>query len=359
MGTKIPEGRAEGSHTERPRTEKQENQRAPQQKGAAPLANQKSILIGRGNRAPGTSHNLNTTNWSDRITKGSVKSGLPPLDSLQKEALPEKGLELPDGKTVPAQELFKQIAAALGLPQDSLSVSLIAFLRFFSLSADPDVLKVLRREILPSASSSPKSAREKAALEAKALAETIAFDKGVDLSQEVLELLARYLLPAVFDENDKDKEPGREKLPNTEELENIAKEQSRKEKFLDFLNSLPGKSGKKWLVFPFKINVKGTVLSVFLRLLKREPFFQGESEYLIVDIAGPKRQWRFFAGKIDGKVRIDINVYPGLPAKALEALEREAKRFFAGEVRMRNREEVPSWMEDLCDEILPSVNEEV
>ena len=359
MGTKIPEGRAERSHTERPRTEKTENQRTPQQKGAAPLTNQKSILTGRENRTPGTSPNLTTPDWSDRITKASVKPGMIPLDSLQKEALPENGFELPGGKTVLAQELFKQIAAAFGLPQDSLSVSLIAFLRFFSLSADPDVLKALRREILPSASSSPKSAREKAALEAKALAGTIAFDKGVDLSQEVLELLAGYLSPSVFDENDKDNEPGREKLPNAEELESIAKEQSREEKFLDFLNSLPGKSGKKWLVFPFKINVKGTVLSVFLRLLKREPFFQGESEYLIVDIAGPKRQWRFFVEKIDGKVRVDINVYSGLSAKALESLEREAKRFFAGEVRVRNREEVPSWMEELCDEILPSVNEEV
>ena len=354
MGTKIPEGRAERSHTERPRTEKPENQRAPQQKGAVPLTNQKSILTGRENRVP-----LTTPDWSDSIIKSSVKSALPPMDSLQKEALPENGFELPIEKTVLAQELFKQIAAALGLPQDSLSVSLIAFFRFFSLSADPDVLKALRREILPSASSSPKSAREKAALEAKALAETIAFDKGVDLSQEVLELLARYLSPAVFDENDKDKEPSREQLPNAEELESVAKEQSRNEQFLDFLNSLPGKSGKKWVVFPFKIDVKGTVLNVFLRLLKREPFSRGDSEFLIVDIAGPKRQWRCFVEKNDGKVRVDVNVYPGLSKGALESLEREAKRFFAEEVRVRNREELPSWMENLCEEILPSVNEEV
>ena len=364
MGAKIPDGR-----TERPRTEKTENQRAAQQraaipegKPARPLRNsQVPLQKTESSRTGKSARGINSKSvFTNRDTR-SAESALPPLNSFQKEAKTENIPESSVKGTIAAQELFKQTAAALRLPQDSLSISLIAFLRFFSFSADSDVLKILRREIL--ASSSPKTAKEKILKDGKILAAVIAFDKGIELSQEALERYARLFSPPVFTENGSDEENSREELPAAEELGSIAKEQSKKEKFLDFLNSLPGKSGKNWIVFPFKINVKGTVLRVFLRLFKRELFFPGESEYVVIDIAGSKRQWRCFVQKIDGKIRADICVSPGLSAKGLDSLEKEVKRFFAEGtievIQVRNGEDIPSWMEDLCDEYLPSINEVV
>ena len=292
------------------------------------------------------------------------ESNLSPLNTFSKDPLSGKTAETSGERIVFAREVFKQIAVSLGLPQDSLSVTLIAFLRFFSLSPDPVFLKNLRREILSAVkSSSPGAAKEKAALEAEALAKVIVLDKGVDLSPEALERLVQYLAPMDLSEE-----------PRTIE------EQPKKDNFLDFLNSLPGKSGRYWKIFPFKINVRGTELKVFLRLLKRDPLYPEESEYIIADIAGPKGQWRFFLGKTEGKLRADIRVYPGLSDGALKLLQREAELFlgkaasakagsttesgngnFNGfdEIYVRNGEEMPSWMDVLCDESLPSVNEEI
>jgi len=285
----------------------------------------------------------------------SVESNLPLSNTASQTPLPEKAAGTSATESVLARDLFKQIAVALGVPSDSLSVTLIAFLRFFSISPDPALLKTLRREALASLkTSSPATAKEKAALEAKALALVSALDKGVELSKEALERYVRYLEPLVFTEN-----------------EEGTAEAGQKDDFLDILNSLPGKNRKHWIIFPFNIDIRGTVLKVFLRLLKREPLCPGETEYAIVDIAGPKRQWRCCLERKDKKLRADIQIYPGMAAGALKILSREAELFLgkadAGthesggfeEIRVRNGEEMPSWMEDLCNEYVPSVDEEV
>ena len=397
MGTRIPDGRTEGPRIEKSRTDgsaasgkvKNVNKQAGAQnpKGASGNASARpggAVAPGK-NSGAGVPSKAVFANRENR----SIESNVPLSSSFSQEPVLKSAIEPSGDNTVIARELFKQIAAALGFSQDVLSVSLIAFLRFFSLSADPAVFKTLRREILDSLkSSSPGSAKEKAALEAETLAAVIALDKGVELDQEVLERYVQYLTPAVFKENDPprgnvttaaadgDGEDPREELPEAEELRIIAEEQSSKDGFLDFLNSLPGKSDKHWTIFPFIINVRGTELKVFLRLLKREPFAPGESELLIADITGPKRQWRCFLRKNDGKIRADFQVFPGLSGRALKSLEKEAQTFFGkgtagktenvlgnfggfGEIRVRNGEEIPSWVDDLCDEHVPSINEEV
>jgi len=302
-----------------------------------------------------------------------------------------------DVKSVFAKELFQNTAASMGFPKDALSVTLLAFARFFSLS--PALLGNLRREFLnsnknsgglPNQGSEAPQGREKAAFEASALAAAAALDKGTALNQDAHLHYARFLLPPGDSANSSDsagekagnnthsqaggrgqKDGDEEDLPDAEKIKAIAEEESKKDSLLDFLNTLPGKNGQHWTVFPFKITVKGIELAVFLRILKRGFMPPGEDCIVIADISGPKRQWRCFLREEGGKIQADLRVYPGVSARSLGRLRKEAERFFQGgsssapgfggfgEIHVGNREESASWMEDLCAESLPSINKEV
>jgi hypothetical protein len=257
-----------------------------------------------------------------------------------------------------------EAAANLGFPKDALSVALLVFTRFFSPSADKALIGSLRREILDQLkTSSPGTAEEKAALEAKVMAAVVAADKGVFLSPAALERYARFLMPSAFmptafkppHSEEKEAPPSkttaanqdsrmrkthgetrdenREEMPEADELKAIAEAQTREDGLLDFFNRLPGKNGQNWLVFPFNINVKGIELKVLLRVLKSErasvPGILSASEdgQMIADIAGPKRQWRCFVKQTGGKLRLDIQVYPEQSQRALNHLRKKAERF--------------------------------
>ena len=307
--------------------------------------------------------------------KAAMTGGNPPAGFSPKAAFFSQN-------TVSAGELFKQTAAALKLPADTLNVTLLALSRFFSLPPSQALMTALRRDVLASSDSSPQTAAEKAALEAKAMAAAAALDKGVTLSPEALERYARYLESPSFTEDgeaggknafggDGKKNPqDREEVPDKDELRAIAEEEAEKDSLLDFLNALPGKNGQYWAIFPFSITVRGAELRVFLRVLKGTPFFAGENEQLIVDIAAPKRQYRCFVKKGNGKLRADIRVYPEVTAKALKSLSKKAGGFLAGagalagnmefeEIVVKNGEETPSWAENWCAECLPSIDKEV
>ena len=284
-----------------------------------------------------------------------------------------------------AGELFRQTAATLRLPVDSLSVTLLAFSRFFSLSPSQTLITALRREVLTASDSLPRSAAEKAVFEAKAMAAAAAADKGITLSPEALERYARFLeAPAFIDDGEssgknafawggdgKKNSRNREEVPEKEELQAIAEEEASEDGLLDFMNSIPGKNGQYWVVFPFNIKVRGIELKVILRILNGGPFSGGEKEHVIVDIAGSKRQYRCFLEKASGKLRADIRVYPELSPKALKLLSKKAESFlgagnaFAGnsfefeEILVRNGEEIPSWAGILLEEYLLSIDKEV
>jgi hypothetical protein len=201
------------------------------------------------------------------------------------------------------------------------------------------------------------------------------------LSQQALGHYAQFLsFPAENfiqpdDADDSSKgDHGREESP--EALRILVEEQTQNDSTLNLLNLFPGKNGQYWLVFPFSVKVRGIEFRVFLRLLKRElhsslkgvPFEDGQ---LIVDISGPKRQWRCFLKKTNEKFLADLRVYPRQHPRALKKLQKEAEQILAeghglfgsfngfGEIIVRNGEETPSWVEDLCTESLPSIYEEI
>ena len=271
-----------------------------------------------------------------------------------------------------AGEFFKEAAAIMGLPKDSLSVVLLAFARFFSMPVTPELVKTIRREILESGKgSSPKTGPEKASLEAEAMARVSAKDKGIVLSVEALERYTGYFGSGDSGNRGRREVPNRDENPTAEEIEAIAEEQAQNDGFLDLLNSLPSKNGHYWLVFPFNLKIKGIELEVIIRLLREGALSSGGSWRLISDIKSPSRQWRFFLKETDGRFRADIRVYPNYHLKALNLLQKEADRFlgkcggstgnFNGfdEILVRNSDKDSPWADDLCAESLLYVNKEV
>jgi len=286
--------------------------------------------------------------------------------------------ESPAGKIIPAKELFIKTATNMGFPKDALSVALLVFARYFSVSLSPALMKTLRREILASGKpSSPETPVEKAALEAEALSALIALDKGVELSPQALEHYANFLLLPEKNPKRQDEKGDHncEESPEAEELRILTEEQEQNDGVLAFLNQLPGKNGQHWLVFPFNFKVKGIEFQVFLRLLKKDPVSSIEKEdghlHLIVDVSGPKKQWRCFLKKAGEELLADLRVYPRQSLKALKILQKKAEHVlkngralfgsFKGfdEILVRNGDEEPSWADDLCPESLPSIDEEV
>ena len=423
-GTRIPESdhlrsvrrdsapprRTEHSRTEKPQAEKSQSDK--------PAAGGKTRPAGTGTAANATA---NTDTSGKTLTKPAKGAGAtvpagrgnatsfinaPKVNSSPQEPVLEN-LVKSSGESTTARELFRQMARALSLPTDTLSITLLALCRFFSLS--PNQALMLRRELLAlprlmsrtsaSRTSSPKAAKEKASLEAKAFAATAALDKGVTLSPEALEHYAGFLGPPGLTEEGetgednafsgggrenlpgRPAEPGRpqnagqvfllEEAPTAEELRAIAEGEAKKDGLLNFLNAIPGKNRQYWTVFPFKLSKRGTEIEVFLRILKGEPFFAGENGHIIIDITGPKRQYRCFLKKMAGKLRADIRVYPELSPGNLKALKKKADRFLGegtglagnslgfGEILVQNGETAASWVVDWCTECLPSVNKEV
>ena len=341
----------------------------------------KPNIQGKSNPAIGTKKTTVTEPLGRKSAAGTAKN--PNSASVLKNTGDGKPAQLSVGKALPesqtaktisAKELFIKTATNLGFPKDAVSIALLAFARYFSISLTPALIKTLRREILASGKlSSPESPAEKAALEAETLSALIAYDKGVILSPEALEHYARFLS---FPEEkaiqpDKEWDQDTEECPSAEELRILIEKQGQNDDTLSFLNDLPGKNGQRWLVFPFSIRVRGIEFQVFLRLLKKEPVSSGKDGQLIVDISGPKRQWRCFLKKAGEKFLADLTVYPGQRPGALKKLQKEAEQIlgegrglfgsFKGfdEILLRNGEEAPSWAEDLCAESLPSIDEEI
>jgi hypothetical protein len=271
---------------------------------------------------------------------------------------------------VPGRELFSRTAAALRLPQDTLSLTLLAFARFFSLTPEPSLIGKLRRELLTAGRPSmPADKTEAARLEAEALGALAAVGKGVRLGPEALERYAA-CLSGGFSSFSREKDspqgqkqdaPDREELPLPEELKILGEKAAGKDALLSWLNRLPGKNGQRWMVFPLDFTVRGTELRAFVRILIEDSLFS-----VIADVAGPKRAWRFFLENRASTVSTDIQVFPGLSPAGLKALEKEAERFLgteafgpSTELRVHNGEELPSWAADLFEKVLPSINEEV
>jgi hypothetical protein len=222
---------------------------------------------------------------------------------------------LADRAPAPVHTSLLNLAAALGLPRDKLSVSILSFLRFFSLPLDSASAAQIRSRVLESGAD-PKSQDLKGPDRAKTAADKAAgkADSGQGVVQRGAEALLRSrealsLAGAAF--LDKGLQPGREALEKYAEAidpgrrrhpENSAgnggeganhgkggnsehsdagspenrngsgvpdgdllrRRTAAGDPLLDLVNRLPGRDGRRWIVIPFEWEQYSATLRILL-----------------------------------------------------------------------------------------------
>jgi hypothetical protein len=274
---------------------------------------------------------------------------------------------------------------SLGLPQDALSSSLISFFKFFSLPLDSSVLKQIRREVLESKSGNGKSA------DSAALAASAAFDKGVHLSDEALSEYAAAIDPAErrdeqsspennggagFDQSSSNQSASdhhqkrnteEKSTPLPEDIHNLMDEIDASDSFLGYVNKIPGKNGKKWIVLPFNFVSGAIEFSVSVRILiDTNNDFNHSVERLAVDVVSNglvnERRWFFFISKAqDAFYRAQIAVSPNLHKTEQSLLLTELKEMlgnFVSDISFIDESVILSFIDSRNDSII-SVDEEV
>jgi hypothetical protein len=277
-------------------------------------------------------------------------------------------------------EALARLVRSLNLPPDSLSTAIVSFARYFSLPMDPILLTRLRREVL-----SLNIPRESAALSA-----TAAVDKGVKLTPEALEKYTAAIDPdARRDQKGGQEKSGRDGLPpessgedgkgdkpsqvslsgipDADELKKIRDDIDGNEPLLSILNSIPGKDGDRWMVYPFQVSAGGKRFLVSIRVTARNG---KEDARLAVDIAGEDRRWLFVVNRpacpqrrqgVETAPFIDawVSLWPPPGQRERETFEREIREALGpaiGRVILRDNE---SLLAECRNEALFSVNEEV
>ncbi|MDR1286475.1 MAG: hypothetical protein LBK08_02600 [Treponema sp.] len=244
---------------------------------------------------------------------------------------------------------FLNLAAALGLPGDRLSASVLSFFRFFSLPFDPLLLARMRSRVLgaPETAADTGPAKDAAGLgeeamfrsrEALSLAAAAALSKGTELGGEALERYARAMDPAFpgrrqgedsrestgrespgggsaggeYDSSesyDSSASPGNSRSGSGgsssggagEEVDacdgaSALRKRAAFDPLLDILNRLPGRDGKRWIVVPFVFGPQEQY-RVTLRLLSGPDFpggKEGRVDRMALEIAAKNgERWLF------------------------------------------------------------------
>jgi hypothetical protein len=286
---------------------------------------------------------------------------------------PREGVpsSLPARRIGPGTEAFTRLALSLGIPADPLDAALLSFSRYFSLPLEPGLLLKLRREVL-----SLKKPGDAGALGAAAAA-----GKGVELSPRGLEEYAAAIEGFVRDQGDAGGEKDRRNRappegeyggkaapvpegepPEGEELrERILRNEARLP-LLDLLNRLPGREGRRWMVFPFTWSSGGLAFRISLRLVLDKPRYGSQRVLrLALDIQNDRRRWSFTLdkpGEAGAETRVSLS--PPLPEAETESLRAELRDLLGalgGSLSLSL--EPGASFEDSRNDTLLSVNEEV
>jgi len=299
---------------------------------------------------------------SIKITDSALPAGAS-LKTIPEKNIPEKTIPVISSPVRSTPDVFKTAAQNLGLPPDFLSTTLLAFSKFFSITPDSRLFANLRKEILQSGSSSPKTPKEKIALEAKVLAALAAADKGVALGKTGFEIYS------ADSRNDLDSRhhAGGFQFYQQQYKEKNQNEENEEKDLFDIMNKIPGKNKQRWIILPFNYDPGGTELKVLLRILIKEPLSSSAESIkfgagaVIIDISGPKYNWRFVLNKTGKDISVNIGIVPGLSSREIAGLRKEmVKNGFSG-IKINNGRELPlSEALDLLDiPALPSVNKGV
>jgi len=274
-------------------------------------------------------------------------------------------------QTLPVTDI-KTMSAALGLPPDKLSASIISFIRFFSLPLKKEFLTDIRRQAdaqqlkSHNATNNFKAPVDKATGETSelsllktktqpsqsqiALALTAAESKGVELDNESLMNYSSAIDPDARRErqpnegkkhkrnNDDPSEQKNNITPlSPEEMKQTVLDAMDDYPLLKILNNLPDKNGRRWLVLPFEYDDNGKLLKVSLRFFLEQD--KKTVKQMVLDIAEQNNKWIFLLNN-DKNLRLSLYVEPYLSDKQLKALETELSRGLGIKrdlIKVRNR----------------------
>ncbi|WP_041611015.1 hypothetical protein [Treponema primitia] len=258
---------------------------------------------------------------------------------------------------------LKRLILTLGLPQDTLSSSLLSFFKFFSLPMDTKLIQQLRQEILFLKNRLPRKEGDLKTREfprSTALAAAAAADKGLTLSTEALE---RYT--AAYDDGEKgDSHHSGEGEDGAGQFRDLADRVEAETPLLGLLNRARGRDGKRWVTLPFSFTAEGVEFKVSLRIVLTDTnTIPWKASRLFLDIYSERRRWAFMLENPGGKgSRAVVGIFPSLEPGRGISLEKELLTLLgplAEQVTLRDIGEGFLFEEDDLDMSLSVVNEEV
>jgi len=319
----------------------------------------------------------------EHCRKNRKRYGIPDTVNIQKtsaDVIPESARQnsskAPPPKTAqppsPSPPRPAPLAGSQWLaPTDRLSSAIVSFARFFSLPLKPELVAAIRRQafapaMLPQDQAQPANAEAPQAAarhrEALSLAAAASLGKGAELSPKGLEAYAAAIDPGweeriAFFERRGSGGQGRQRKqrdsraveartgekPAASPPDDTVSAQAIREAalgseagnpLLATLNRLPGKNGRRWVVFPFAFDKGGREFRVSMRVLLEENGPAGErASRMVLDVAEcaaesddlPGR-WLFAVERRDDWAGLSVFVQPQQPPKAQAQLARELSR---------------------------------
>jgi len=272
------------------------------------------------------------------------------------------------------------LSAALGLPQDKLSSSVISFAKFFSLPLKPQLLTDLRRYALtpPSQTANPSSAKNILAnantaentnasfaaektRQALSLSAAAAESKGAELTPKGLESYAQAVDPdsrrhdddrqrrrrnREQDEQDdknslkteavKKSQHGEYSSPRftAESLKKMFLEKEKQTPLLEILNRLPCKNGQHWIVLPFDFEEADKNYNVSMRVLLDDERSSNNAVCMALDIlesggVNDDKRWLFVTESANDKpMRVSVYFQDELSQKGSSKVKSELSNLF-------------------------------
>jgi hypothetical protein len=253
-----------------------------------------------------------------------------------------------------ASRELSSLLSALKLPGGRLSASLVTVARFFSLPLDSTLLAAIRRQALAAAAADlPPPAQQKPgaggrlkpSIEAFTLAAAAAADKDAPLNAAALAEYAHAIDPdsrggnqnssgTGGQEPDNKRRNQRQHNPDTLTTPQLLTPSLLREKLLDTtphnstlaaFNTLPGRNGQRWLVFPFTVTQGKADYRISLRILLNSPAVESRSALICLDLTEPSLGTRrlVVVDAANGKpVRARLIVRPAVPAHRLKSLSK-------------------------------------
>jgi hypothetical protein len=279
------------------------------------------------------------------------------------------------------------LSAALGLPQDKLSSSVISFAKFFSLPLKSQLLTNLRRYALapPSQTANHYSAAANTATAKPALANITAAEntnasfatektrqalslsaaaaesKGVELTPKGLESYAQAVDPDSRRQDDdrqrrrRNREQDEQEEKNSLRSESVKKpqygevsspqltadslkkmffENEKQNPLLEILNRLPCKNGQRWIVLPFDFEEADKNYNVSMRVLLDDERSSNCAVCMALDIlesaeTAPDRRWLFVTESANDKLmRVSVYIQDELSQKSNSKFKSELSNLF-------------------------------